>query len=257
MEKMGQHTIPQHSIRYSIWLHLFPGILVLIGIFTFSQSMFYNALGINPALGPVFGFIMAILLILCPIEFGWLLFEGKKHNGKWTLKGVINYTEKSPNWQYFVVVPLLIGYTLLMFVIIAPSIQPIIVDTFFAWWPEEYNFQNVFQDPAPLSGYRAAKMLAVLFLIVNGILAPLVEELYFRGYLLPRLEHTRNWAPLINAVLFSIYHFFSPWENPVRILGLLPIVYWVWWKKDIKFSIFQHTISNSIGGIILMMVVFS
>jgi len=30
-------------------------------------------------------------------------------------------------------------------------------------------------------------------------------------------------------VLFSLYHFFTPWQNVGRILGLLPMVYAVWW----------------------------
>jgi hypothetical protein len=37
----------------------------------------------------------------------------------------------------------------------------------------------------------------------------------------PRLTRFKGWAPLINALPFSLYHFFSPWKNPVRILLVL------------------------------------
>ena len=49
---------------------------------------------------------------------------------------------------------------------------------------------------------------------------PIVEELYFRGYLLPRMEWMGRWAPLVNVSLFSLYHFWSPWQILGRILGL-------------------------------------
>ena len=252
-----KESVPQHSIRYSIVFHLFPGLLILIGIFTFSQPIFANILGIDPKLGPVVGIIMAILCVLIPIEVGWLLYEGKKRNGKWSLEGIINYTETNPIWQYFVFVLILLVYSAILFILIAPIIQPFFVDTFFAWWPEEYNFQNKLQDPSQLAGYRGALRLAIMYILVNGILGPLVEELYFRGYLLPRLEHTKEWAPILNVVLFSLYHFYSPWENLIRIVALLPLVYLVWRKKDIKFSIFLHIILNSLGGVMILMVVYS
>ena len=50
------------------------------------------------------------------------------------------------------------------------------------------------------------------FFVLNGVIGPVVEELYFRGFLLPRMERLGRWAPLVNATLFSIYHFWSPWQ---------------------------------------------
>ena len=37
-----------------------------------------------------------------------------------------------------------------------------------------------------------------LGIVFNGILGPFVEDLYFRGYLIPRMGSFRRWAPLIN-----------------------------------------------------------
>ena len=45
----------------------------------------------------------------------------------------------------------------------------------------------------------------------------MVEEMYFHGYLLPRISRLGAWAPLVNTVLFSLYHFFTPWLNVGRI----------------------------------------
>jgi hypothetical protein len=75
----------------------------------------------------------------------------------------------------------------------------------------------------------------------------LVEELYFRGYLLPRIPASRTWAPLVNVILFSLYHFFTPWQNALRIVALVPLVYAVSWKRNIYLSIFTHCLLNTLG----------
>jgi AcrR family transcriptional regulator len=45
-----------------------------------------------------------------------------------------------------------------------------------------------------------------------------VEELYFRGYLLPRISRFGGWAPVINCCLFALYHFWQPFNLP-SLLG--------------------------------------
>jgi len=51
-----------------------------------------------------------------------------------------------------------------------------------------------------LAGF--SKLISVitfsLGIVFNGILGPFVEDLYFRGYLIPRMGSFRRWAPLIN-----------------------------------------------------------
>jgi membrane protease YdiL (CAAX protease family) len=247
----------QHSVLTSVLLHLAPGLVHLLAIFALSQPVLHGRLGIASELGPVFGYIAASLFVLVPILFGWLVYEGRKRNGRLSLDGIIRYTQRSPIWQYFVLVPILTAFLFLLFMFVAPIIQPFIVGTFFSWWPQEYNFQNALQDPAQFSSYSGAQALAILYVLTLGILVPVVEELYFRGYLLPRMEgYARNWAPPANAVLFSVYHFFSPWENPVRIVALLPVVYLVWRRRDIRFGIFTHVLGNMIGGVVVLAAVF-
>jgi hypothetical protein len=96
----------------------------------------------------------------------------------------------------------------------------------------------------------------VLGFVVNGIAGPMVEEVYFRGYLLPRISRFGVWAPLINTVLFSIYHFFTPWQNVGRILGLLPLVYAAWWKRSIYVSMGAHALGNVSAMLLMLPVLF-
>jgi len=108
-----------------------------------------------------------------------------------------------------------------------------------------------------LKTYAGAQLLAIMNFIFPATTLTVVEELYFRGYLLPRMEeHVKGYAPLLNTILFSVYHFFSPWENPIRILATLPIIYLVWYKRDIRFLMITHLLVNAVGGVYVLLVAF-
>jgi hypothetical protein len=74
--------------------------------------------------------------------------------------------------------------------------------------------------------------------------------LYFRGYLLPRIERFGKWAPLINLSLFSLYHFWTPWEFLSRIILLLPWVYVAWRKRNIYLIMTAHCAANTLGWLL-------
>ena len=133
----------QHSALNSILLHLVPGIFILIGIFLFSIPVFATLLGMDTRMGPLVGFLLSVLLILIPLQVCILLYEGRKLNGNLSLKGVIGYTEKSPLKEYFIIVPILIVYSIFWFVLIAPFVNAFMVNTFFAWYPQvNYSMIN-------------------------------------------------------------------------------------------------------------------
>ncbi|MHA2248347.1 MAG: CPBP family intramembrane glutamic endopeptidase [Candidatus Hodarchaeales archaeon] len=248
----------QHSLGFLIALHLLPGVLLFIGMILFSQPVVVNFFGIDPKLGPVFGYLAASTLLL--VEVLWLVREKRKSESREPREKIIEYTERSPIWQYIVAIPILVAFTLIMYLVVAPLVQPFIMDTFFSWYPQEYNFQAIIHDPSVLSNlktYEGAQLLAIVNFILPATTLTIVEELYFRGYLLPRMEeHVKGYAPLLNVILFSVYHFFSPWENPIRILALLPIVYLVWYKRDIRFLLIIHLLANAVGGVYVLLVAF-
>ncbi|MFX0087351.1 MAG: lysostaphin resistance A-like protein, partial [Candidatus Hodarchaeota archaeon] len=203
-------------------------------------------------------YLAASTLLL--VEVLWLVLEKKKLDNSESQERIISYTDRSPIWQYVLVIPILVVFTLFMYLIVAPYIQPFIIDTFFSWYPEEYNFQAIIHNPSVLSNlktYAGARLLAIMNFIFPATTLTVVEEFYFRGYLLPRVEeHIKGYAPLLNVILFSVYHFFSPWENPIRILATLPLVYLVWYKRDIRFLLITHLLGNAVGGIYVLLVAF-
>jgi membrane protease YdiL (CAAX protease family) len=179
-----------------------------------------------------------------------MLREGRIRNGRASLRGVVLNREHIPLWQYLVLLPV---YTLWLFVgfAVLPPLDGWVKGTFFSWWPRWLD------TTAPIGNLPPALVVVmVVGIALTGLAAPIVEEMYFRGYLLPRMSYLKGWAPLLNVVLFALYHLFTLWLAPTRIITLLPIVYAVWWKKNIYLSIVPHCVLNTVGLLILIFTVF-
>ena len=233
-------SVQHHSLKLSLLLHLLPG--------AFATVAYLILAPIGERLGAP-SFLMLLLaaaLFALPFELGCLLREGKRKGSKFSLEGVVAFREPLSVWQYVVLSLTLLVWMAFVAAVINPPIESAIVDSLFSWVPSIYFF-NSFADH--LSDYSRVTLMtsALLLVLINGIFGPIVEELYFRGYLLPRISQLRGWAPLFNSVLFSIYHFFSPWQNPLRILAFTPVFYAVWWKKNIYIGIIVHCMVNLLG----------
>jgi membrane protease YdiL (CAAX protease family) len=98
-----------------------------------------------------------------------------------------------------------------------------------------------------LDGNYSRKILIVTYSMVFifiAALTPLVEELYFRGYLLPRMKG--KFAPLFHSFLFAVQHVLEPWMIITRTLGFLPILFGVK-KKNIYIGIIVHILCNMVN----------
>jgi len=243
----SERDIEQHSLLKSVILHLLPGIFIFLFFIILTPIL------TEKGFPTLFGLFLAVMLVLVPFELGYILYQAKKKNKTLSLEGIVLYRQKIPKWQHFVIIPLFLAWAFITFFLIAPPIQDHLRVEYFSWLPDwfflSYNIEN-----ASKSVLLATWILGILF---NGIAGPIVEELYFRGYLLPRISRLKGWAPLLNVVLFSVYHFFSPWRNLERILALLPGAYIIQWKKNIYLGIIPHCLLNTTGMLLMAPLVFS
>ena len=231
---MDHTEIEKHSLLQSITLHLLPGILITVFYFLLRQTV------INWGYPAIFALVLAIIFILIPFELGYLLFQGKKMTGQYTLKGLISYRNPVPWWQCIIWVLFVFGLTGAILVGILKPVTVWLQDKLFFWMPGLDNGLD--------GNYTQTKLIITysLSFVFVTILGPLVEELYFRGYLLPRIKG--RFAPVIHSFLFALYHFFTPWMVVARTLGFLPMIYSVR-KKSIYIGIFVHILSNSVDVI--------
>lgn len=237
----------QHSILKSVFLHLLPGAAGTVAYVIITPII------IEHGYPSMLGILIAAAVVILPIELVYLLYQGKRINNSLSLKNIVFYREVLPKWQY-VVIPLGLVTWGFLATGLTPLLDNIIASSWFAWLPEWYFIFDLSQ----FDEYdRPALLLTfIVGLVVNGVTLPLVEELYFRGYLLPRLERFGKWAPLINLSLFSLYHFWTPWQFFSRIVLLFPWIYVVWRKRNIYLIIIAHCTANTLGWLLTWGLIF-
>jgi membrane protease YdiL (CAAX protease family) len=236
--------VRQHSPARSITLHLLPGIF-LLGFFVILGPLVERL-----DMPSLFVLFLGIPCVIAPFELGYLLYQGKRKNGSFSLKGVVLYREPIPLWQYVFLVALGCVWMGFWFFKVAPPLDRYLIDTFFSGLPAWFFGASKSLDQYP----RAHLLLAgTVGLVCNGIAGPIVEELYFRGYLLPRISYMGKWAPLVSSVLFSVYHFFTPWQNPVRLMVLVPMTYIIVRNRNIYWGMIIHATLNTTAMILFLL----
>jgi membrane protease YdiL (CAAX protease family) len=197
------------------FLYLAPGVVTTVGFVVIARLT--APLGWPATLGLLLTWpVIGLPLPLAPFH------EGRKLNGRWSLDRVILYRQPLALRHYAWLIPVLLVWTAVWSTVLFP-LADVIRQVLFAWWPDWLNLSAFAQGPARYSD-PLVWAIVVLSAVLN-IVIPTVEELYFRGYLLPRTPGGSRWAPLVNASLFSLYHFWLPWDFFGRLVALLPVAY--------------------------------
>jgi CAAX protease family protein len=239
--------ITQLSLPTLLALHIFPGALMTVAFVAFAPVV--EAAGYPP----IAALLAAILLVLVPLEIGVLAWTARAEG--LGLLQLIPYRRSLPLRDWLWLVPTLIALAFLGFGI-HMAIEPALIQRFFGWLPEWFVTPIVADNVARYSATAWLVTLAAYFAL-NGLVGPIVEELYFRGFLLPRMDRLGRWAPLVNVSLFSLYHFWSPWQFFARILGLAPTVYAVRWKRNVYLGMAVHCSLNTLGVLIVTSMILS
>ncbi len=223
----------RHPLALSIALHLVPGALIVAAYFLIGEPI-VKAIGY-----PVFlAWAIALAVILAPVQFG-LLWLGRKRTGRYTLRGVLSYRDKPISRGKIIA---LIAGLIVWMTVVSLSLIPLdnlVFDKFFTWIPFEGAGSSA---TTYLDGYTQSQLVITMLICLplTGFTLPLIEEYYFRGFLLPRISHLNWGAPVLNTVLFSVYHFWAPWAVLSKIIFMFPAVWLVWRKQDIRVSIGMH-----------------
>jgi uncharacterized protein len=246
LSRNGSAVDEQHSVARTLVLHLLPGVLILV--FSAAVAPLLWSFGFPP----VMAVYLASVFVLIPFELGYLLYQARK-NGT-SLGNIVLYREPVPGRQFvLLVLALFVGGSVIGGLFI--PVDFIVKQNLFSWLPRWYDvFYGLYGG---VGRFSTGNMLImwVLGLIANVIVAPAVEEMYFRGYLLPRISRLGAWAPLLNTVLFSLYHFFSPFQIVSRTLTFLPVVYAAWWKRSIYLSMTVHFLFNLTSSIFTLLLI--
>jgi len=238
---------PPHSIFESLALHLLPGLVItVIYVAVAPLAIRYGI--------PLFLVILVLaLFLLIPFELGWLLYHGKKRNSSLSLAGIVVYRKRIPIRRFIAYTVTLLAWVFFAAAVLYRPMEKPIIETFFSWVPSIYLLDNFVER---LEEYdRTILMITALTgVLLNGFAGPIVEEMYFRGYLMPRIPRVAGaWAPFLNSCLFSLYHFFTPWQIPLRILAFTPLFYAVWWERNVYLAMVVHCTAN-LAGMSMMLI---
>jgi uncharacterized protein len=236
----------RHSLPLSIALHLIPGVLI-VAAYALLAEPFVKAIRY-----PIFlAWVIALVLVLGPLQV-CLLWLGHAANGRRSMRGVVRYLDHplSRGKAIATIAGLIVWMTTVSLAL--TPLDNLVFTEFFTWIPFEGAGGSA---TTYLNGYSHSTVLItmIICLPLTGFSLPLIEELYFRGFLLPRISHLRWGAPVLNTLLFSVYHFWAPWTVLSKIVFMFPAVWLVWRKRDIRLSIGMHvgtTLLMSTAGIL-------
>ncbi|HET9744256.1 MAG TPA: CPBP family intramembrane glutamic endopeptidase [Chitinophagaceae bacterium] len=226
----------QLSKTRSILYHLYPGVIITI-CFAILAPVF-----VKYGLPPQLSVLVAIAIAAVPL-FILHLNKARINEHKNSLRDINPYKRKLSTGKLVLSITGLVIFAFIIWGATQPLNQ-VITQKLLSWLPDWYTVQD-------FHGYgkRAILITLILNLLLNGIIAPLAEEYYFRGYLLPRMENWGKWSFVLNTVLFSLYHFWQPYVYLTLIMAMMPMVWLIWKTKDLRVGIYTHCALNIIGAL--------
>src|SRR5215472_418974 len=202
-----------------------------------------------------FSFTVAEALVLTPIELGLLLRAAHRATGRWSLRAlpsVIAYRRPLTR-RMLLLVPVLFLLALAVAVAWIP-----VGNTLGGGLTGIYPHWLIAANSAPADFSKLVLVSTLLAtLAIDGVINPTVEELYFRGYLLPRLP-VAGWPAIpVSAALFALQHYWEPW-NWLLIFGLqLILTTLVVRLRCVRLGIVMHILTNSIPLLVTLVGVLS
>jgi membrane protease YdiL (CAAX protease family) len=235
-EGKGQIRIPGPLL---IALHLVPG-LIFAGFFFVLSRMF-----IQFGLTGYLALLIAIPLCLAPVEIGAMLLWSARFAGRRSLSEAIGYRQRGTAVEY-------IALPLLLFIcwgVLSIAYNPIslYLETHLSGWLPPWATQESLLNGLLSSTPTQRSITLGLAVLLSGFVAPVVEELYFRGFLLPRMEHWGWAAPVLNSLLFALYHFYFPGNVPGIFVAFVPLSYVAMVKKNWRIGAVVHSMFNLWG----------
>jgi uncharacterized protein len=239
---------PRHTLLRSAILHLLPG-LVMLGFYLIAAPRV-----VAHGFPPLFASLLAIPLILVPWMIGALALESRRRSGSWEPMRSVSYRVPIGGPRGWMLAMAAIVWGAVVFALADRILPAEAILRYLHWTPAWFRAPAELDAIASMPNVQLALFLASL-LIFAGLVAPVVEEIYFRGWLLPAIDRFGWVAPVLGTALFTLYHFESPWENPARFVAVLPMVVLVWWRRSVALGIVVHVALNLLSAVATIAVV--
>ncbi len=231
-------------------LQLAPGAANLL-VFTV-LALWFGSLGLPPILA------LAATILVSEVPLSWWIMgrvTRRETGGVFDLAETFPWRNKIPWWQYLAIGIPLIVYGIIVIGALTPAISAAIRTALDLNVPSWFLLEP---DPAAFAGMSREMLVGmwVASLVVFAGVGGVTQELYARGFLLPRTQRLGPLAPLFNAIVFAIFHLNAPWSWPGFAVLALPWAYLTWWKRSVKFGLLGHVGMLLVQSLMMAMIVF-
>ena len=226
----------RYSMRKTIFLHLAPGVPFTLAYLPATWLM-------NRAGGSTYLALLLCIPLILVCEVGVLIAERRRINWSWRPIIVPRGSRRVSILDILLSVAAIYAIVQVVGALAIPS-RTVILRTMAHWLPPWAILDGI---PEGISPYTLW-----LGLFLSGLVTSIVEELYFRAFLMPRIPVSGRWAPAVNAALHSICHFYTPWNYLMFFLAFLPLAYYVRFRGNILPTIITHVLFNSVGVILVL-----
>lgn len=191
-------------------------------------------------------FLICVGIILFPFEIYTI----------WKNKDNLFNKSKIKWWQLILIIGVLFGFAGLMQILFTPlehNLLSNVIDKINQVMPSYFSW-----DASNLVNYSNAMIIitCIMYFLLNVIVYPIIEEFFFRGVLTNKLKKYGYLAPIFVTIVFSLYHFWLPFDNIFRIIiFMLPSIL-AYKYNDIRISIGFHCACNLFSTISFIMAVF-
>lgn len=204
--------------------------------------------------------IIASIMLLIFVIIGFLLVKKEAKTNHITIGERLLL--KKPNVkQWLICLSIMIVGIILSF-IVSPTVQffkelpGLSIPDYMPFWLNP-SIDPMNTDMEILSPHYALKenYLVVLIMSICLLLNILAEEIYFRAWLLPKMQNFGKWSWVLNGFLFALYHSFQLWLFPMIFILSLATTLTVYLSKSILPAFLTHIVANfllSILGIIAL-----
>jgi len=245
--KHGSSVVKKEISTFNlVLLHLYPGILIT-GLYVLITPTI-NTLGFPSLLS----LMLCFLMIIVPFELGYLIHKARRNNGNDSSLKHLLVNEIMSNKKFVSIIILGIIASILI-AGLTQIIDTSIKEKIFSWLPNWYYYDKEFD------GYskNALLLTGILRIFIDGMIIPYTEEIYFRGYLLPRIKGKGLLVPILATILFALYHFWQPWNYLSLLIISAILVFPAWYFKNYKISLYIHLMINLIGSILFLLMILN
>ncbi len=106
-------------------------------------------------------------------------------------------------------------------------------------------------------GTLAVVVALVANWILDAVVNPVVEELYWKGHLMTRLPVRAGVQPVLLGCLFATEHLWEPAEFLLVLLVQVAVSVHAWRTRSLEVAIATHVVVNTIVSLMTAVAVFS